>query len=299
MVGYVAGMQFKSMQVLWNLLFLGPFFFFHKFEKLIASVLDERVRWAFILSSSQLLWLLDDIEVMFAGHQWKILTVTSGEYNIHCTWLTPFPATSFSDLEIDHQRRSLDTGQLLYNDNWPDAGQELGVKTFNRIWLLDLPCWMIDWLVFKMTSWQSAASAGANRYFIGRGNILIKCGSLKKKKNSPQTLMPRARNFILPLPPVEWFQSTCLSNRSCKKYHFLNLVFQRKGKEQCGWIGRMTMPSNRCLALMWSLIIEGFWSVEHFGLIIQNSSASPPVSLPASHNRYRFFPIKEQGSSKG
>lgn len=48
----------------------------------------------------------------------------------------------------------------------------------------------------------------------------------------------------------------------------------------------MTMPSHCRLALMWSIkIIEDFLSGT-FGLIIQNSSASLSVSLPASYHSY-------------
>lgn len=52
-------------------------------------------------------------------------------------------------------------------------------------------------------------------------------------------------------------------NVFCKRDHFSFsfFFFVEKEEELCGRFGRMTTPSHRCLALMWSIkIIEGFWS---------------------------------------
>lgn len=223
---------------------------------LIATVLDEmleRVRY-----HCQLLWRKLSVYTVLHHScygfwmKWRprsCLTATSGERTIFIVSLSctdPFPLAPFLTLRwIINPGTSLDTGQLFYRDNWPDAGQEPGVKAIIEFSHWTCHCWLIDWPVCKHTSWQF-------RYFISTGNILIKCSSLRISF-FPQTWMSRVRIFQQPLPHVEEFQSTWQNSQI--------IFFSQKEEDRSGRFGRTTVPSHCCLALMWSIkIIEVFWS---------------------------------------
>lgn len=103
-----------------------------------SSVMDEMVwrvkchygrRWAFILSSSQVPWLLDDI-----FWQWRK----------ECVVLWPFASVFFWPWRGSSTQVTGHESTLL-EDNWADVVQELGIKSIKESCRAG---WIIDWLLF-------------------------------------------------------------------------------------------------------------------------------------------------------
>lgn len=171
MVGYGAysGMQMKTTIVFGE---ISTFLHFNTFENEFPD--GWKRLWTFILEDRE----------MFAGH---MAGCDSDQWRVQCllsSWSAP---TLFQQLFVwpwdGWSAQVTGHGQLIYKDSWPDAGQELGVKT-----IIEFSYWtcrsgrMIEWLVCERTSRQS-------RHFISTGNILIKRS--KKIKVFPQTWISR------------------------------------------------------------------------------------------------------------
>lgn len=143
------------------------------------------------------------------------------------------------------------------------------VKKYYGTCLLDLPCWLDDWLAGLQADWQWEARAVTNRGSISTGNILIKRGSWKIFF-FPQTCKPSIKKTLYPASlscsRVLINMSACSEPYRVKKSSFnvspfLFFFWERKGTMWEFWPDDHSKSLLSCSRVVNKKIIEGFWSV--------------------------------------